>query len=36
MIKILGAKPIYVDIDTRNFNLDANLIKKLPRKQKQF
>ena len=28
MIKILGAKPIYVDIDTRNFNLDANLIKK--------
>jgi len=28
MIKFLGAKPVYVDIDKKNFNIDPNLIKK--------
>ncbi len=28
MIKILGAKPVYVDIDIRNFNLNIKLIQK--------
>ena len=36
MIKILGATPIYVDIDIRNFNMNAKLIKKkITKKQKQ-
>lgn len=35
MIKLLGAVPVYIDIDSRNFNLNANLIKsKITKKTK--
>ena len=35
MIKLLGAKPVYIDIDPRNFNLNANLVKsKITKKTK--
>lgn len=35
MIKLLGAEPVYIDIDPHNFNLNANLIKsKITKKTK--
>ena len=36
VIKLLGAKPVFVDINPRTFNINENLIeKKLQKKQKQ-